>query len=122
MIPSGSVKSEVPWGGVCHPWTQLAVAAPWVGGGTAGVAGGVTEAAGVALGEEDGEAVATDRDGDGVPVARSADPPPRAITTAPPPMTRATSNAMSENLRTDVSERTSGAGESRGSIPTSDQP
>jgi hypothetical protein len=57
MIPSGSVNADVPTAGVCHPSTQLAVAGPFVGGGTAGVAGGVTEAAGDSVGEADGDGV-----------------------------------------------------------------
>jgi hypothetical protein len=45
-IPSGSVNLGAPAGGVVHPSTQSADAAPLVGGGLAGVAGGVGDAVG----------------------------------------------------------------------------
>jgi hypothetical protein len=39
MIPSGSVASGEPAGGVVHPFTQVAEGAPWVFGGLCGSAG-----------------------------------------------------------------------------------
>ena len=47
-IPSGSVNNGVSASGVVHPYTQLSVVGPFVGGGTAGVAGGVGDAVGKA--------------------------------------------------------------------------
>jgi hypothetical protein len=46
MIPSGSVNLDVSAGGVVHPSTHSAEAAPLVGGGLAGVAGGVGDVVG----------------------------------------------------------------------------
>lgn len=66
MIPSGSVASGVPAGGVVHPFTQVADGAPLVLGGCFGSAGwvgvGRVEAvvagvAAVAVGEGDLEGV-----------------------------------------------------------------
>ncbi len=46
ITPRGSVDLGVPAGGVTHPSTHSAEATPLVGGGLAGVAGGVGDAVG----------------------------------------------------------------------------
>lgn len=46
MIPSGSVDLGIPAAGVVHPSTHSTAAAPLVGGGLAGVAGGVGDTVG----------------------------------------------------------------------------
>lgn len=57
MSPSGSVKRGASEAGVIHPFTHVGDAAPFLGGGVDGSAGGVGEMPGVDDSEGNGGAV-----------------------------------------------------------------
>jgi hypothetical protein len=94
MIPSGSVASGEPSGGVVHPFTHESVGRPLRGGDRCGIAGGV------------GDATAdTSTDGDGARdgVAAAVTPEERSASHAAGASTATTrTNGSTRNLRIEV--------------------